>query len=81
MTANQVDVVREAVSKVLDLPLDVLVGSTPFEDLGVDSIARIVIVDVILQRQPSWTIPAETIKYSKTISEFAEGIVLGDLNG
>lgn len=81
MTANQVDVVREAVSKVLDLPLDVLVGSTPFEDLGVDSIARIVIVDVILHRQPSWTIPAETIKYSKTISEFAEGIVLGDLNG
>ncbi len=74
MTANNLDVVRAAVAKVMDLPIDILVGSTPFEDIGVDSIARIVMVDAILEVQPNWQIPAETIKYSKTIAEFANGI-------
>lgn len=81
MSAIRVDVVRAAVSKVMDLPLDLLVGSTPFDDIGVDSIARIVIVDAILQTQPEWQIPAKTIKYSKTISEFAGGITAEEIHG
>jgi acyl carrier protein len=81
MSAIRVDVVRAAVSKVMDLPLDLLVGSTPFDDIGVDSIARIVIVDAILQTQPDWQIPAQTIKYSKTISEFADGITAEEIHG
>ena len=81
MSANRVDVVRAAISKVMDLPVDVLVGSTPFADLGVDSIARIVTVDVILEEFPNWQIPPATIKYSKTISEFADGINTGETNG
>lgn len=81
MSEIRIDVVRAAVSKVMDLPLDVLIGSTPLDDLGVDSIARIVMVDVILERQPDWQIPAQTIKYSKTIEEFANGIDAGQSNG
>lgn len=73
--------VRNAVSKVMDLPLDVLVGSTPLEDIGVDSIARITMVDVILEQNPSWKISPESIKYSKTILEFAQGIDSGDIDG
>ncbi len=81
MSPNRIDEVRAAISKVMDLPIDVLVGSTPLEDLGVDSIARIVMVDVILEKHPGWQIPAATIKYSKTISDFADGISVGDING
>lgn len=81
MSDAKIDAVRAAVSKVMDLPLDVLVASTPFDDLGVDSIARIVMVDVILAQQPNWQIPAETIKYSRTIAEFAGGINIGGSNG
>ncbi len=81
MSEAKIDAVRAAVSKVMDLPLDLLVASTPFDDLGVDSIARIVMVDVILEKQPSWHISAETIKYSKTIAEFAQGITPGVSHG
>lgn len=81
MSEHRVDVVRQAVAKVMDMPFDVLAGSTPFEDLGVDSIARIVMVDVILESHPGWQISPKTIKYSKNISEFAEGITVGELNG
>mgnify|MGYP006270139409 CR=1 FL=1 len=77
MTSTKVDVVRAAVSKVMDLPLDVLAGSTPLNDIAVDSIARIVMVDAILQQQPTWTVPDHVIKYSKTIAEFASGIEIG----
>ncbi|MEN9692932.1 MAG: hypothetical protein RLZZ330_576 [Actinomycetota bacterium] len=61
--------------------MDVLAGSTPFNDIAVDSIARIVMVDAILLQQPTWNVPADVIKYSKTIEEFANGIETGNLNG
>lgn len=74
MTSTKVDVVRAAVSKVMELPIDVLAGSTPLNDIAVDSIARIVMVDVILQQQPNWQVPEPVIKFAKTIEEFANGI-------
>ena len=81
MSADCVDVVRAAVAKVMDLPLDVLIGSTPLDDLGVDSIARIVMVDVILEKEPNWQIPAAIIKHARTIAEFADGVIVGESNG
>lgn len=78
MSAKYEDAVRVAVSKVMDLPLDVLVSSTPLEDLGVDSIARIAMVDVILANHPSWQVSSQSVKYSKTILEFSQGINSGD---
>ena len=77
MTSTKVDAVRTAVSKVMELPMDVLAGSTPLNDIAVDSIARIVMVDVILQHHPTWIVPDNVIKYSKTIEEFADGIEFG----
>lgn len=77
MTSTKVDAVRTAVSKVMELPMDVLAGSTPLNDIAVDSIARIVMVDVILQQHPTWIVPDNVIKYSKTIEEFADGIEFG----
>ena len=81
MSEIHIEAVRHAVSKVMDLPLDVLVASTPLEDIGVDSIARIIMVDAILESHPSWVVSPESIKFSKTIFEFSEGIDSGETNG
>ncbi|MEY2634543.1 MAG: hypothetical protein RIS75_483 [Actinomycetota bacterium] len=74
----QIDAVIRAVSHVMSWPEDVLAASTPFASSGVDSIALIVIADVIESQNPSWSVSDDVLKSARNIEMLAAGIVVGD---
>ena len=74
----QLDAVLRAVSHVMTWPLDGLAPSTPFATLGVDSIALVVIADVLEDENASWSVTTDMLKTARTIQELADAIIVGE---
>ena len=70
----QVEAVRRAVSHVMTCSIEGLTPSTSLAELGVDSIALIVIADVLEAENSSWILTTEMLKTAQTIQELAEAI-------
>lgn len=77
MTAQREAVIR-AVSHVMNWPMDALAPSTPLESIGIDSIALVVIADVIEGENPTWTLSDDLLKSARSIEMLAAGIVVGE---
>ena len=75
---TQIDAVIRAVSQVMAWPMDALAPSTPFISSGIDSIALIVIADVIESQNPSWKVSDDVLKSARNIEMLAAGIVVGE---
>lgn len=75
MTNNALDAVIAAVSKVMDLPADIITETTAFRGIGADSIALVVMADVIEDRFPEFEVPTSVLKTAKTVGELAAGLV------
>ncbi|MEY3278387.1 MAG: hypothetical protein RLZZ426_873 [Actinomycetota bacterium] len=74
----QVDAVMRAVSHVMTWPLDGLAPSTPFATLGVDSIALVVIADVLEAENAGWIVTTDMLKTARSIQELADVIIVGE---
>ena len=74
MTHSAVDAVIAAVSKVMDMPVDAITESTAFRGIGADSIALVVMADVIEDRFPEYSVPTSVLKSAKTVGELAAGL-------
>ncbi len=78
MMSAQRDAMIHAVSRVMNWPADALAPSTPLESIGIDSIALIVIADVIEAENPTWSLSDEVLKSARTIEMLVAGIVVGE---
>ena len=78
MMTAQCDAVIRAVSHVMNWPADALAPSTPLESLGIDSIALVVIADVIEGENPTWKVSDEVLKSARSVEMLAAGIVEGE---
>jgi acyl carrier protein len=75
MNHDALDAVIAAVSKVMDLPSDVITETTAFRAISADSIALVVMADVIEDRFPEFEVPTSVLKTAKTVGELAAGLV------
>lgn len=74
MTHDALDAVINAVSIVMELPVDILDSSTAFRSINADSVALIVIADVIEDRFPQFLVSDDVLKSSSTLGELAAGL-------
>jgi acyl carrier protein len=74
MNSDALNAVINAVSIVMELPADILDSSTAFRAINADSVALIVIADVIEDRFPQYVVSDDVLKSSATIGDLAAGL-------
>jgi acyl carrier protein len=79
--SSSMDVTREALGTVLDLDPTQLRADTPLTDIGADSIAVILVADVIERRsgvpgQASFIVDNDRLRRAGTVGDLATAVVM-----
>jgi acyl carrier protein len=77
MSTHVLPAVLAAVAHVLELPLDAVSESTRLADVGADSMALVVIADVIEARQPDIVVSDDALAHAITVGDLADYIERG----
>jgi acyl carrier protein len=67
------EAVIHAVGHVMNMPVDALDATTPFGSIGADSVALIVIADVI-EENNAYLVPNDVLKAAHTVADLAAGL-------
>lgn len=72
---EQLDWITVALSHVLDRPVGDFPADANLKIAGVDSIALVVLADVIEAQYPDWLLPDSVLKSARTVADLAAGLV------
>ena len=66
--------IADGLAEVLERPASDFAADLTLNAAGVDSIALVVLADVIEADHPGWTIPNDVLRFAETIADLAEGM-------
>lgn len=72
---TRVDVIAAGLSHVLERPMADFSAETDLRAAGVDSIALVVLADVVEATHPNLRLPDAALKFANTVGELAAGLV------
>jgi len=79
MPELKLNAVQAAIAHVMECPADMLVESTSLKDFGIDSIALIVVADVIEDSHPGWKIDNDQLNVARCVGDIINSISVGDM--
>lgn len=72
---NRYEVIADGLAHVLDRPAADFAADTSLHAVGVDSIALVVLADLIEANHPNLRLPDAALKFATTVGELADGLL------